>query len=227
MTVNEVIFAIREKLKEYVDDTRFTDTYLVKLVDLKRALLIRQQYNQIQRSVDNQLEQLLVLPLEEVDSSDTPEEQTEFITRSKVRIPKVIELHHRNLIQRIATVGKLDKPINVVSMRRFIYIGQDEFEVDSTYAAIDEQGYIYIKSLKNEEVNYNNISIRAIFESPLNLAKEGDTLDTFEYPANIHMIDTIINMIVQELANIKSLPTDNENNSSDDATILSNVRQNG
>jgi DNA-directed RNA polymerase subunit K/omega len=61
MTPIEIIFAIREKLKEYVDDTRYTNRYLLKLVDLKRAVLIRQQYNQIQRSIDNQLEQLFVV----------------------------------------------------------------------------------------------------------------------------------------------------------------------
>lgn len=221
MTPIEIIFAIREKLKEYVDDTRYTNRYLLKLVDLKRAVLIRQQYNQIQRSVDNQLEQLFVVPTQEVDTSDSISNPTEeeYLLRSVKPLPKVIELHHRNLISRIATLGKMDKPINQVSMRRFIYIGQDEFEADAIYATIDELGYLYIKSNNGEELNYEFLSVRGIWESPLELFNP-DSLHITNYPLNTHMVDVVINMIVQELANLKSLPSDIRNSSADDATIL-------
>jgi hypothetical protein len=224
MTPIEIIFAIREKLKEYVDDTRYTDQFLMKLIDLKRSVLIRQQYNQIQRSVDYQLEQLITLAVSEVDGSDSnsiPIFDTDLIRTTKA-IPKVLELHHRNLLQRVATLGKLDKPMNYVSMRRFIYIGGDQFEHDAIYYTMDEAGYIYIKSKQGEEINYENISVRAIFESPLEVYEfiPSQSLETFQYPCGIHMLDTVINMIVQELASFKTLPTDEENNSADDATIL-------
>jgi len=229
MTPNEIIFAIREKLKEYVDDTRYTSQYLMFLVDLKREVLIRQQYNQIQRSVDTQLEQLFILPMEIVDASDIasiPVEDDELI-RSVIPIPMVIELHHRNLYSRIATRGKLDRPMNLVSMRRFVYVGEDEFEGDSIFCMIDEDNYLYARSKSHEELSYEETTVRAVYARPLELIGEKD-LNTFKYPANAHFVDTIINMIVQELASLKPLPTDQSNDSSDDATILkqnSNAKQ--
>ena len=121
MTAIEIIYAIREKLKEYVDDTKFTDDYLLYLVDMKRTFFIQQKYNNIRRPINEQLIQTFIIDMEESDITDSPTHLLdETIIKSKVKVPNMVTLHHRNMLERVATHGKLDKPINIVSRKRFV-----------------------------------------------------------------------------------------------------------
>jgi len=221
MTPFEIIYAIREKLKEYVDDTRYTDRFLLEMVDLTRVTLIRQQYNRVQRSIDQQLEQKVAIPLVGVDLSQDPLQNLEEdnITRSSEPIPKVIELHHRNLLNKVATIGFMDREFSVVSPRRFRYIGHNQFEKDVIYCMMDTDNYLYLKSSNGEDLNLDDVIVEGVFEKPLSLMTENDDNSTFKYPMNSHLVDVAIDMIVQKLANTKPLPSDQSNDSSDDATI--------
>ena len=230
MTPIEIIFAIREKLKEYVDDTRFTDDYLLYLVDLKRATLLKQKYNRIQRQVDEQILQSVALEMVEEDASDFTAVPLEFgydIVKSKLPLPKILDLDHKNVIERISTVGKLDIPINIVSRRRFTYAGTGDYDRDQFFAMMDNEGYIYIKGTTEEHRNYDYISVTALFERPMEVLdlitnNSDKDVNDFKYPCKNELVDIIIDMIVQQLANIKSLPSDEDNNASDDATQINN-----
>lgn len=232
MTPLEIIFAIREGLKEYVDDTKYTNDYLMFIVDNKRTKYIRQEYNNIQRNVDEQLVQTIVLPLEEIDSSDMPSkyESEADTTRTIARVPLIVGLDHRTMIERIATVGKFERPINIVSRKRFIYSGSGDYDEDQIFGMIDGDRYLHLKSNKGEERAYEEISLGAVFERPmdqLNYDSANSTQDirTFNYPLKKQTADIVILDIIRELANLKVLPTDQENNSADDSTILSNGQQ--
>jgi len=227
MTGLEIIFAIREGLKEYVDDTKYTNDYLMFLVDNKRTKYIRREYNNIQRPVDEQLVQTIILSLEEIDSSDMPSkyESESDTTRSTIRLPMVIGLDHRNMIERIATVGKFERPINIVSRKRFIYSGSGDYDVDQIFGMIDGDRYLHLKSSSGEERAYDEISFSAVFERPMDQLKydsvnSDQNIRTFNYPLKKQIADIVILEIIQELASLKILPTDQENNSADDATIL-------
>lgn len=226
MTAQELIYALREKLKEYVDDTRFTNDFLLFLIDMKRTTFIQQKYNNIQRSVNEQLVQTFVLDVVESDVSDSPTTNPldETIMKSTVKVPSIITLHHRNLVERIATHGKLDRPVNIVSRKRFIYSGNGDFDQDQIFATIDGDNYLLLKSNNDEDFTYEKISISAVLERPLDVLgvdsiNNGQKLSTFIYPISREIADIVINSIVQELAQVKSLPADQENNSNDDATI--------
>ena len=227
MTPNELIFDIREKLKEYVDDTKFTDSYLLYQIDKNREVMIRQQYNNIQRPIDEQLIQTVILPLTEIDAKETgaSEPSYETIMRTTVALPSIVELHHRNMLERVATIGKQDRPINVLSRKRFLYAGYGDYDKDQIFCYMDEAGYIFITSTGGEELNYEEIAVSVVMSRPLDQlnytsGQSGRNLDSFRYPLNMHMAEVVTDIIVQKLANIKVLPSDDSNDSGDDATLI-------
>jgi len=221
MTATEIIYAIREKLKSYTDDTRYTDSYLYFLMNLKRALFIRREYNQLQRTIDAEVLQTICIPLEEVDTSECPECapgcDTRTVVRTTLRLPKTIELHNRNTITKISPVGVYERPINFITMERMPYAGESKYENNFVFAALHSDGYLYFKSNSSSIRNLETVTVTALFENPDDVSKfkcNGTTCyntTDYEFPVKAWMVDIIIAEIVQELANLKQLPADTKN----------------
>lgn len=226
MTATEIIYAIREKLKAYTDDSRYTDSYLYYLINLKRSLFIRREYNQLQRTIDTEVLQSICMELEEVADSVCPECYTGCsectIMRTKLVLPKTIELHNRNTITKIGTVGAYDRPYNFVTMDRMPYVGHSKYENNFVFGALYPDGHLYFKSNSSTLRSIEYISVTALFENP-------DDVSAFEcngsvcynsvdyrFPIKAWMTDIIINEIVSELANLKQLQEDTNNNAKED-----------
>lgn len=232
MTPFEIIYGIREKLKEYVDDTRYTDEFLMYEIDITRSVLLRQQYDRVQRPVDDQIVQTFIVEVEEIDSSESPLTHTidETIMRSKLPLPRVLELGHRNMLERVSTGGMKDRPLNIVSRKRFVYAGNNDFDIDQLFATMDGSRYLYIKSKNDEEFSYETVAVSAVLERPLEVLdfpslSDDQTLDNFTYPISGTLALVLIDEVVNKLAKLKVLPSDQKNDSTDDSTILNNGQQ--
>lgn len=222
MTLLEIIFAIREKLKAYTDDTRYTDDYLYYLVNLKRNMLLRREYNLAQRSIDEETLSVICLEMEHVDASECPEctisDRCE-VFRTIKQLPNFVELHSRNTITRVAPIGIGSKPISLVSSSRILYVGDEPYEKNIIYAFKHPNRHIYLKSQNGFYNTLEYITVTGLVENPLDLVNYScDTngtpcfdSETVKYPVKAWMVDVIISMIVQELANLKQLPEDRLN----------------
>lgn len=226
MTILEIIYDIKEKLKEYVDDTRYTDEYLLFEIDKMRSTLIRQQYDRLQRSVDEQIIQNFIMEVEEVDDlfpySSTTNNEKEYI-RTKIKLPRVIELGHRNMLESITLGSVFSESLNIVSNKRFAFSGNGDFDEDQIFVTL-YNNYIYFKSKSCIEFTHDFIEVSAVLERPLEVlsfdsTQSNSTIETFQYPISSTLAMVIVDEIVSKLANLKKLPTDKENNSADDATI--------
>ena len=229
MTANEIIYAIREKLKAYTDDTRYTNGYLMFLINLKRSLFIRREYNQFQRTIDVDTLQSICMDIEAVDESECPdcgELGGCQIYRTVEKLPKRIELHNRQVITRIAPLGVANKPFTIVSRNRFIYAGEAKHEATFVFATVHDNGYIYLKSKQRYHQGLDKITVTQLFENPDDASAfncNNETcydLDTTEYPCKQWMVDLIITEIVKELAMLKELPSDVLNNAKDDTVTV-------
>lgn len=227
MTANEIIYAIREKLKAYTDDSRYTNSYLMFLVNLKRGLYIRREYNQLQRTIDNEVLQQICMNIQEVDYSECPECE-EFISdgctllRTDKPLPRTVELHNRNKITRIGPIGTFDRPFSLVSRNRMVYSGEGKYEERTVFATVHSNGYIYMKSKSSSANGIERISVTALFEDPDDVKDfecSGNKCynpETDQYPVKSWMVDVIITDIVSELAKLKQIPEDELNNAKDD-----------
>lgn len=227
MTANEIIYAIREKLKAYTDDSRYTNSYLMFLVNLKRGLYIRREYNQLQRTIDNEVLQQICMNIQEVNNTECPE-CDEFtsdectLLRTDKPLPKTVELHNRNKINRIGPVGTFDIPFSIVSRNRLIYSGEGKYESRIVFATVHSNGYIYLKSKSSSVNGIERISVTALFENPDDVSlfdcTDNNCYDPEkdDYPVKSWMVDVIISDIVNELAQLKQIPADELNNAKDD-----------
>lgn len=221
MNLLEIIYAIREKLKAYTDDTRYTDDFLYFEFKNTTNTLIRQEYNQLQRTIDSEMLKTICLELEQVDASECPEctisEDCE-VVRTVKKLPKYIELHNRNSITRVAPIGVMNRPINFTSRNRVTYIGEESYEKNQIYAFKHDNGHMYLKS-KNPFFNtLEYITVTGLPEDPLQLKEYScDSSGTIcfseneKYPINSWMANTAIDMIVSKLANLKQIPEDRTN----------------
>lgn len=225
MTATEIIYAIREKLKAYTDDTKYTDAYLFFLINLKRALYIRREYNQLQRVIDPEVTQTICMELEEAGESICPEcySGCEVCTviRTVKKLPNVIELHNRNTITKIGSTGIFSRPINIVTMDRMPYAGEGKYENNFIFASLHSNGHIYFKSKSSTYRTLGYIDVTALFENPddaMQFKCPGGgcySPDESRYPVEAWMVDVIINEITGELANLKQIPEDDTNDAKD------------
>jgi len=226
MTATEIIYAIREKLKAYTDDTKYTDAYLFFLINLKRALYIRREYNQLQRVIDPEVTQTICMELEEAGESICPECYSGCVDCTVIRtvkkLPNVIELHNRNTITKIGSTGVFSRPINIVTMDRMPYVGEGKYESNAVFVALHSNGHLYLKSKSNIFRSLEFISVTALLENPDNAMEyqcpNGECYSPGEsrYPVEAWMVDIIINEITSELANLKQIPEDDTNNAKED-----------
>ena len=224
MNVQDIIYAIREGLKEYTDDSRYTDDYIMYLVRIKRAALIRREYSNLQRTIDQETLQTICMTLEEVDDSDCPDcliDSTDCkIIRTVQKLPFTIELHNRSSITRIAFTQKSSAKINLVSRDKIVYAGEGAFEKKAIFAYLDNDGHIYLKSKINSYKSQEKISVTVLLDNPddaaLFVGCEGVNQPCYNilesrYPLKGWMEEAIRTQIISELANLKPLPADTVN----------------
>jgi hypothetical protein len=227
MKTNEIIYAIREGLKEYVDDTKYTDDYLMYLVRLNRAVFIRREYNNQQRIIDTEIIQNIFMDVEEVDD----EECGKYIfcnngcslIRTVKPIPFTLELHNKNLIMSIRSAERnVTIPFNIITPEKAIYAGEGQYEKKQIFAIPHSDGHIYFKSKHNIHRGLEAVIVSAVFENPDDAAQfkcgTKPCYDIVEdrYPCKAWMEALIINTVIEKLAPLKSLPRDEVNNSNDD-----------
>jgi len=226
MTGTEIIYAIREKLKSYTDDSRYSDSYLMFLINTKRAFYIRREYNQLQRTFDSEVLQSVCMQLEEVDASVCPEckELTTnecVVIRTVKKFPKTIELHSRSSMVKISSVGVFDKNFNIVSLAKIPYAGESKYEAKYIFATLHPNGYIYLKSTEDSFRSLEYINVIGLFENPDSVSEYdcgGSPCYDFDsdgYPIGSWMVDFVIEDIVKQLANLKALPEDLSNDAKD------------
>lgn len=227
MIAEKLVYDVREHLKQYTNDSELDDRYILYLYGIKRSKYIRQDLNNIQRSVDAVITQTLCLELEEVSVLQCGLDlDCETIVRTKRPIPKPIELHIKSAITSVRPIKRISPSFNFISKERAVFSQYSVFN-KGIYAFLDNDMHIYFVSQLDTLSLIDCISITAIFEDPLALADYknccgcDDEVKCFdllksEYPLQPHYIDLIKNEIVDELVNKLKIPEDTENNSDND-----------
>ena len=226
MTENKLIFDQRERLSQVIDDSDISDRYIMFLYNLKRAKYLRQDLNNLQKTVDNSIIQEFCLEMEEVSINDcNVDYECGTIMRSVKPIPKPLELHLKSAITKVKPTNKIALPFNYVDKSRAIYSQYSVFG-NSIYSFLDVDLHIYLVSTSELVKMIDCLTVAGIFESPEELYNYknccgcNDSLpcydsDFTEYPLQAHHIDTISEEIFQVLVNKLKVPEDKINNSDD------------
>jgi len=188
-----------------------------------RALLIRQDYAKNRTLSENVIQDLGCVEIETADVSECCDMTYGCsIKRTKLLLPKPVELLQNDAIMRVATIDKTSKAFSIVSYDQFIFSGNGRFNTNQIYATF-RNSRIFLKSNSNtltlKAMKY--INIRGIFEDPREAKKftrcNGTPCYTnnSDYPISNWMIEIIKKMILDtDIKIMFTLPSDPSNDSS-------------
>lgn len=223
MTIAQLIYDVRESIRQVTDDSNLSDRYIIYLWNLKRSKYLRNDLNNYQKTVDNSILQKLCLELEEVSISECNiEYDCGTIMRTKQKIPTPLELSLKTAITEVKPVTRLVVSFNFVNKERAVYSKYSNFG-NAIYAFLDEDEYIYLVSESNAVKLIECVTVTGIFENPLELKNYKNCCKceiptacyddlTTEYPLQAHHVDNIRAEIVKTLIGTLQLPDDKNNN---------------
>jgi hypothetical protein len=226
MNLSKLIYDVREKVNQFVDDSNIDDRYIEYLYQIKRSKYLRQDLNNLQRSIDVVITQTLCLEVEEVEATECPTDLScEKILRTVKPIPKPLELHLNVALTSVKPVTKLGVPFSFVTKERAVHFQHSPFK-NKIFAFLDNDYHIYFVSTSESLSLLECISITGIFDDPLELREYKNCCscddspvcfdrETTDYPITSHHIDLISEEIVQQLIRKLQIPEDKINNSDD------------
>lgn len=227
MKVENIIYDIREQLKQYTDDSEIDSRYIIYLFGLKRSKYLRQEMNNYQRTTDVSVTQTLCLGLERVLLSECNiDYDCETILRTKRPIPQPLELHIKSAITSIKSTKRISIPFNFTTKAKAVYAMNSPFN-KAIFSFLDNDKYIYLISNEDSLNMLECVTITGVFEDPLSLKDYTNCcncttsapcfdINTVDYPIQPHYIDLIKAEIVKDLTVELSKPEDKENDSNSD-----------
>lgn len=226
MTLDKIIYDVREVLNLYSDDSEISDRYIIHLFNIKRAKYLRQDMNNMNRTIDISIQQSYCESLEEVSMNSCGlDYECGTILRTKNKVPSPLDLHTKPAIINVKPTNRLGVPFNFISKERMYYLEGTPFS-KSLYSFLDPDGYIYIYSREDSYKMLECISITGVFNDPMSLKDYKDCcncnkpkacfdISTTVYPIQPHYIDIIKNDIIQQLVGKMNIPEDKINNADD------------
>lgn len=220
----EIIYDIKEYLKDYSDDAELSNEYILYLYRKKRSKYLRRLFNDFTRKFDNIVLQSFCVGLEEVDNNSCGLETDCKILRSKVKIPEVIDLRSRLSITSIKPSNINSKAFKIINEEQVPYILEKTYN-SGVYAFLKDN-YIYLISNDIASSLLECINITGLFENPEDLNNYTNCCgcenpvscfdDNTEYPLQGFLLDDISNEIKKELVSRINIPEDTINNSTED-----------
>ena len=87
MLLFEAIYDIREKLRQTIDDSNIDDREIIFELNNQRSLFYRNQYNQRNRVIDEEIKQSLCISLQQVSNDEFGADSNCTILRSTNKLP--------------------------------------------------------------------------------------------------------------------------------------------
>lgn len=233
MTLDKLIYDVREALNDYTLDSEISNEYIEYLYAIKRSKYLEQSLSRGNTNIDESVQQTYCDNLE----ITSPEIcginlSCEKILKSKKKIPKLIDLTGKSALISVKPTNTLKRPFNLIDMNRVPFIeGSPIKNTIHTFRGPDSHLYLYSK---NEDfLHLECVQITGVFDDPMELFNyknccncEGNANKCFdpltsEYPLQSYFIDIIREEIVNLLIHKKSIPEDRENDDND-TTLISN-----
>lgn len=224
-TYNEIVFNLKNIYRggQTSDDETVSDRQLIFIFDYRRAKLIREDLNK-GRTIDRQLVQDLgCVEVECVDAAqccDIADTGTS-VVRTKLPIPKLVEVYERNLLLFVGSVDKLES-YQITDEAQVRWSKYNKYTAKTTKAFMrSNDNFLY---LVNAPKGIEVINIQGVFEDPEAVSKFNHCTGQpcfdkdSEYPISAHMIPIINELIMaKELRGLVTTPTDETNNTTEDA----------
>ncbi len=220
----ELIFSVKELLKEHTDDSLIADEHVLFQIKAYRAMLLRQLYSDRSKAFDDAAKQTFCADMILTDPGICGIDTGCFILRSEEKIPGLLSVKGRSALTRVGPpiIGlpgyELVTPEAIKACMDDPYSGSTAFIMDN---------YLYLVGRGVSTKLIKCVSVTGIFEDPekLEALSSCDACNTPKHdpcfsdeadlPMPSHLIAPIINMTVKEFVGVKKLDDhrDTDNNS--------------
>ncbi len=227
MTLDKLIYDVREGVNQFSDDSEISDRYIIYLYEIKRAKYLRQGLNNFQKTYDNSITQTFCEALEEVSIDECGINfECDTILRTVRPIPTPLDLNIGVAIQSIKPTNRLSVGFNVISKKRAQFLKGAKFG-KALYSFLDPDGHVYVVSGSNNHYKLLEcLTITGVFTDPLALEAYSNCCgctepsscfdpSTTEYPLQPHYVDLIREEIIRALVVKLQIPEDKYNDSND------------
>jgi hypothetical protein len=222
---NEIVYNLKNIYRGGItsDDETLSDRQLLFIFNYYRAKLIREDLNK-GRTIDRSIIQNLgCVPVECVDATECCEliDSGVKVLRTKEPIPHLLELYERDLLTFVGTVDKVTS-FQISTEAQIRWSANNKYTGKSPKAFLrDDKNYLYIA---NAPKGLELINVQGVFENPEEASKfnhcDGEPCFTKDstYPVSAHMLPIINELIMtKELKGLVTTPTDETNNTTEDA----------
>lgn len=202
----EIVYSIKELMKEHTDDSLMSDKHILFLFDTHRAKFLRQLYSNRAKALDNSAKQQLCLNMETVDRGVCGIDTGCTIRRSKKRIPDLLSLQGRSALISAGPAVVGSKKFEVLNASSVAQIMNDKYA--STSVFIDD-GYLYMAGYSPAEMLLKCVRIEGVFSNPnelegfLNCCGCEDTAeacitDETTYPVPGHLLPDLSQAVLKD-----------------------------
>ena len=216
MTLKEGIYDIRENLKLLNIDSDTTDRHIVFLMNLFRAVIIRQFFTNNPGEHRDMLTQTLYMELELVDKSRFPLYDTidSTLLATKLALPNIIgqQLYKEIEVRTIERIGAEVEILHKDRVSEVLYAPKNFI-----YGFREDDGKLYLFGNSPMYKNLTQITVTAVLEDPesiLTIHSSNDDLDI--YPITSHLWVTVKGMVVEHISKEMSVPKDLVNDNRDE-----------
>ena len=227
-TYREVVFMALDELKLISNDSTYTPEHLIFLADKMRALLLDRRYRDARKGeVSRSNYQEICLELVEVPAIPGTTCYGEYL-RSTEKVPSLMNIG----IKHIYPVDYFNSEhISYIPLERMPYVGYNKWLSNMIYVTKGPDDYLYLKSSNPQFLYLKKLKIDAVFQNSQEATKLscGNSIDSncdildSEFPLEDTLISVLIQLMVQELSGARYLPTDKQNNASDDMSGMMGV----
>lgn len=222
------MFMALDELKLISNDSTYTPEHLIFLADKMRALLLDRRYRDARKGeVSRSNYQEICLELVEVPAIPGTTCYGEYL-RSTEKVPSLMNIG----IKHIYPVDYFNSEhISYIPLERMPYVGYNKWLSNMIYVTKGPDDYLYLKSSNPQFLYLKKLKIDAVFQNSQEATKLscGNSIDSncdildSEFPLEDTLISVLIQLMVQELSGTRYLPTDKQNNASDDMSGLMGV----
>ncbi len=220
----ELIFSVKELLKDHTDDTLIADEHVLFQIKAYRAMLLRQLYSDRSKAFDDAAKQTFCADMVLTDPGICGIDTGCFILRSEEKIPGLLSVKGRSALTRVGPpiIGlpgyELVTPEAIKQCMDDPYSGNTAFVMDN---------YLYLVGRGVATKLIKCVSVTGIFEDPekLEYLSSCDSCgtskvtpcytDESELPMPSHLIAPITQMVVKDFIGVEKLEDrrDTDNNS--------------
>lgn len=201
----EILYNIKELMREHTDDTLMSDRHILFLFGMHRAKLLRQLYSDRAKELDSSALQTLCVGMETVDKGLCGITVNCNIKRSKVKVPDLLSLKGRSALVSAGPPMVGSNKFDLINNVNVNAVMADEYATTSVFF---EDDYLYVIGPVPAAELVSCIRITGIFDSPMELENFSSTCptqkftpcvtDDTEYPIPGHMIADVTQLVLKD-----------------------------